>query len=82
MEIRTKSKPSVDLNSSKAKNTTVRSSCLSQNGTNFITGSEDGLICVWSNDGESNKVTAEGNQTSNKLKAMKKMKISKKPYDE
>ena len=79
---KTKLKPFADLNSTKAKNTTVRSSCLSQNGTNFITGSEDGLICVWSNNGESNGGTAEGNQTSNKLKAMKKMKISKKPYNE
>ena len=76
-------KPLADLNSTKAKNTTVRSSCLSRNSTNFITGSEDGLICVWSNNEGSNGGTAEGNQTSNKLKAMKKLKIGKKtPYDE
>ena len=79
---KTKLKPLADLNSTKAKNTTVRSSCLSRNSTNFITGSEDGLICVWSNNEESNGGTAEGNQTSNKLKAMKKLKIGKKPYDE
>ena len=82
MKIRTKLTPLAYLNSTKAKNTTVSSS-LSGNSTNFITGSEDGLICVWSNNEESNGGTAEGNQTSNKLKSMKKLKIGKKtPYDE
>ena len=73
---KTKLKPMADLSSAKAKNTTIRSSCLAQNGTTFITGSEDGLICLWSNEEQSNDT-----ETSNKLKAMKKMKIGKKPYD-
>ena len=46
LKIRTKSKPLVDLNSTKAKNTIVNSSCLSQNGTNFITESEEYDLCL------------------------------------
>jgi len=76
---KTKLKPMADLSSAKAKNTTIRSSCLAQNGTTFISGSEDGLICLWSNEEQSNE--NDDNKTSNKLKAMKKLKISKKPYD-
>ena len=82
MKIQTKLKPLADLNSTKAKNTTVSSSCLSRNSTNFITGSEDGLICVWSHEEQSNGGTADANQTSNKLKSMKQLKIGKKPYNE
>ena len=63
MKIRTKLTPLAGLNSTKAKNTTVRSSCLSRNSTNFITGSEDGLIYVWFHKEQSNGGTAEVNQT-------------------
>ena len=73
-------KPVADLSSAKAKNTTIRSSCLDQNGSRFITGSEDGLICIWSSSDEEQNKNIEENQ--NKLKAMKKLKINKKPYDE
>ena len=77
---KTKLKPVADLSSAKAKNTTIRSSCLDQNGSRFITGSEDGLICIWSSSDEEQNKNIEENQ--NKLKAMKKLKINKKPYDE
>ena len=77
---KTKLKPFADLNSAKVKNTTIRSSCLTKNGQNFITGSEDGLICIWSNEEQMNGVTEK--ESSSKLKAMKKLKITKKPYDE
>jgi len=54
------------LSSAKAKNTTIRSSCLDQNGSRFITGSEDGLICIWSSSDEEQNKNIEENQ--NKLK--------------
>ena len=75
---KTKLKPMADLSSAKAKNTTIRSSCLAPNGSTFLTGSEDGLICLWSNEDSSND--KEDIKTSNNLKAMKRLKISKKPY--
>ena len=70
-----KLKPFGDLNSGpKAINTTVRCSALAQDGATFVTGSEDGLICVWSvSDGEAD-------EESVKLKASKKAKKAKKPY--
>ena len=73
-----KLKPFGDLSSggTKAINTTVRCSALTQDGATFVTGSEDGLICVWS----AVSGNVDQDEESAKLKAGKKAKKAKKPY--
>lgn len=71
---KTKMKPVANLASSKkAANTMVRSSTLAKDGSTFITGGEDGLICVWS------KGQAKAEAVKEDLKA-KKDKGQKNPY--
>lgn len=70
-----KLKPFSDLHSKSATNTLIRCTAMASDGTSFITGSEDGLICVWSRQGDESE-----KMESLHLKAKKKDKKDKKPY--
>ena len=73
-----KLKPLADLKSGKIQNSTVRCSVLAKDGATFVTGNENGFLFVWKNE---ENVVGEVEKSSQSLKAMKKMKISKKPYE-
>lgn len=83
---KSKLKAFADLPSSKkAKNTLVRCSDIvnaGDGGTIFVTGSEDGNVCIWSpssKDDAEEKLTSDGAQ----LKAKSKQKkAGKKPYED
>ena len=72
---KTKLKPVTDLSSKKAKNTVIRSSALAEDGVTFITGSENGLLCIWAKDDGSKK-----DQDETSLKAKDSKTNNKTPY--
>ena len=73
---KTKLKPVANLTSKKASTSIVRSTCIAHDGVTFVTGSENGLISIWS-PGESNDLD-EAN--GNSMKSQKKTKSKKTPY--
>jgi hypothetical protein len=70
---KTKLKPLANLASKKAKNTTIRSSAVTPEH-NLVTGSEDGLICVWTKGDTIMEVddADEGRKAKSEKKASKK----------
>ena len=72
---KTKLKPVANLTSKKASASIVRSTCIAHDGVTFVTGSENGLISIWS-PGETNLEEENGNS----MKSQKKTKSKKTPY--
>merc|ERR1711879_1070616 len=77
---KTKLKPVADLSSNKVKNTTIRASCLTKEGT-LVTGSEEGYLCAW-NQNNTNSTTDDVvvGENFKSTKMITNGKTSKKPY--